>query len=176
MGLQIGESVASLAALRQITPPPQGQEAANRTLASDPQQQNGANGRSNRRDQVDFLQAGFGANTVSVPGLALRTVDRNLASAREAVPTVEELRETLRERQQEVREAQRVASAQPTPTGEADEEEAAQQPVRFRPEASPRVRGFEQQEARIAQDAAAAPQDGVTPPGFSASERFDILA
>ena len=175
MGLQIGESVASLAAFRQITPPPQGQEAVNRTIAPDPQQQSGANGRSNRRDQVDTLQAGFGANTVSVPGLALRTVDRNLASAREAVPTVEELRESLRERQQEVREAQRVASARPSPEAEEARGEEAQ-PVRFRPEPSPQVRGFEQQETRIAQDAAAAPQDGVTPPGFSASERFDILA
>lgn len=175
MGLQIGESVAALAALRPITPPPQGQEAASRSLASNPQQQEGGNGRSNRREQVDTLQAGFGANTVSVPGLALRTVDRNLASAREAVPSVEELREALRERQQEVREAQRVQSAQPGAESEANSE-TAPQPVSFRPEASPRVRGFEQQEARIAQDAAAAPQDGVTPPGFSANERFDILA
>lgn len=175
MGLQIGESVAALAAFRQVTPPPQTQEAASRAVASNAQQ-NDANSGTNRREQDEVLRAGFGANTVSVPGLALRTVDRNLASAREAVPSVEELRESLRERQQEVREAQRAATTQqPAPAGETNDEEA--QPVRVRPESSPRVRGFEQQEeARIAREAAAAPQDGVTPPGFSANERFDILA
>lgn len=108
MGLQIGDSLASLAAA--IHAPdlkrPQGAQRERNEL--------GGLGFSARDDssRVDFFnrekleppRAGFGEGTVSVPGAAVRVVRRNLWEGRRLVPTLEDLRDNARERVVEARE------------------------------------------------------------------------
>ena len=49
------------------------------------------------------IRAGFGENTVSIPGLAARTLGRNLTEARKLVPTVAELQQEQQMRAEERR-------------------------------------------------------------------------
>lgn len=85
-----------------------------------------------RPEEAPEVEAGFGENTLSPSGAALKALDSNLKAAAQLVPTVEELRERARAAQ-----AQREDAA----AREA-------QPVEFRrreavlPEASPAVRNF----------------------------------
>ncbi len=65
----------------------------------------------NRRPP-DFARAGFGEDSVSVPGAAIRTVQRGVESAREVVPTAEELRAELRARLSQEREARQAEAEQ----------------------------------------------------------------
>ena len=65
----------------------------------------------NRR-QPDFSSAGFGKDSVSLPGVAIRTIRRGVESARDAVPTVEELRSDLRSRLSQEREAREAEAVQ----------------------------------------------------------------
>jgi len=44
------------------------------------------------RGQEARITAGFGENTISIPGIAAQAVRRNLAEARKIVPTLEEVR------------------------------------------------------------------------------------
>jgi len=176
MGLRIGDSVAAIAALRQPSPP-QRPETVRPDTAQTGQD---APARENRRreNQGDTLSAGFGENTVSVPGAAIQTVGRNLERAREAVPTVEELQDQLRERQQELRNSQRQniggENGESGVANAAETEEAT--PVRFRPEASPQVRGFQQEETTSpAAQQAASTGNGFLPPGATTTERLDLL-
>lgn len=100
-----------------------------------------------REDAVD-VRAGFGRNTLSPQGAALETVSKNLARARELVPSVEELSARAREasareaaetaaRQQKASEAETIAKA-----NSAEPERA----VSAVPKAEPFARFFEAQE------------------------------
>jgi hypothetical protein len=89
MGLAIGSNVISLTAVR---------DATSRQL---PRNNEGALRREDvlpprRNDQVE-IRAGFGENTISLPFLALRTVNRNVENARETIPTREEIRARIQE-------------------------------------------------------------------------------
>jgi len=167
MGLRIGDTVAAAAALRQPPPPPR-QDAVRPDVAEGRQDQTPPRNR-NRGEQEDTLQVGFGENTVSVPGVALSTVGRNLANARDAVPSVEELQDELRARQAEARARQQLEGVEGIARDDGDDDSEAT-PVRFRPESSPQVRGFQQEDAPPPP-----PANGFVPPGTSASDRLDIL-
>lgn len=65
------------------------------------------------RQPPDFARAGFGEGTVSMPGVAIRTIGRGMESARRIVPTVEELRAEVRERLARQREARLEEMEQP---------------------------------------------------------------
>ena len=82
----------------------------------------------NRR-QPDFATAGFGKDSVSVPGAAIRTIRRGVESAREAVPTVEELRSELRARLSRDREAREAEAGQRQQTERAQQTEEMPDPV-----------------------------------------------
>lgn len=128
--------------------------------------------RQSRREQV--IEAGFGDNTVSVPGVTIRTLNRNLVEARKVVPTTEALREEAAARVEERREAIRdritppdiaerlqetAARRQQTPPDQrapvAVENQPAPEPPtrpepavqRVRPEAAPQARNFAVQAA-----------------------------
>ncbi len=57
------------------------------------------------RRPPDFVRAGFGKGTVSVPAAAVHTLDRGLESARRPVPTLDEVREEVGTRLAEERRA-----------------------------------------------------------------------
>lgn len=57
------------------------------------------------RRRPDFARAGFGKGTVSAPAAAARTLHRGLESARRVVPTLAEVREDVRARLDEQRQA-----------------------------------------------------------------------
>lgn len=90
-----------------------------------------------RREKPPEIRVGFGENTLSPSGAALRTLDRNLEAAGQLVPSVEELRARAREAQALREAAQETA-----------EPVEFRQPERVRPEPSPAARNFVQDEAR----------------------------
>lgn len=129
--------------------------------------------RSSRREQV--IEAGFGENTVSVPGVTIRTLNRNLVDARKAVPSPEALREDAAARAEDQRAAvrerirppdiaerlqERAADTQrlpeELPKAAAPEIRATPPPQvrpeptvqRVRPEAAPQARNFTEQAAQ----------------------------
>ena len=59
-----------------------------------------------RQKKAEAPQVGFGANTISAPAAALHTIGYGLKSAKQIVPTPEELQQQVRERTAEQREAQ----------------------------------------------------------------------
>jgi len=61
--------------------------------------------RAGAEGQEEQITAGFGENTISIPGLAARTIGRNMTDARKMVPTFEEMRQA-QEAQAEERRAQ----------------------------------------------------------------------
>lgn len=69
-----------------------------------------------REERPDRL--GFGQDSVSIPKIAVRTIDRNLRAAGELVPSVEELRAEAAERR--VREAAREKEEAPRITPHLD--------------------------------------------------------
>lgn len=91
--------------------------------------------RQARREQI--IEAGFGENTVSVPGVTIRTLNRNLVEARKAVPSTEALREEAAARVEERREAIRERITPPD-IAERLQETAArrQQPPEVQPQAA----------------------------------------
>ncbi len=111
MGLRIGQLAASL------TPPTVRRSAGGPQVSlvrepSGPAPQMGS-GRVGAEDtnspffaseRPEPPQVGFGRGTVSVPGLAVRAIDRNFTSARQIVPSLEETRESMRARLDEQRE------------------------------------------------------------------------
>ncbi|HUW59591.1 MAG TPA: hypothetical protein VMZ06_01190 [Candidatus Bathyarchaeia archaeon] len=83
----------------------------------------------NRRPP-DFAKAGFGEGSVSVPGAAIRTIRRGVESAREVVPTVEDLRRDLRARLSRDREARKAEAEQRHQAERAQRAEEAPDPVK----------------------------------------------
>lgn len=53
-------------------------------------------------EEIPANEVGFGRGSISVPTAAVRTIDRNLEAAERVVPTLEETREQIRERIDEV--------------------------------------------------------------------------
>lgn len=113
------------------------------------------------REEQDDIRAGFGRDTLSPQGAALETVSKNLARARELVPSVEELSARAREaaareaaetaaRQQRAREAEAVAK-------NGGDTAATEQPVTAVPKAEPFARFFEAQEKKAAASEQSAP-------------------
>lgn len=135
MGSQIGTVNSTAAAVRSYSD--SGRTRTSVTSATD-------EARPRRGDVVD-IRAGFGDGTLSPSGAALRTVNSNLAAARRYVPSVEELRESARERAAEraaAQDEQAVARAEAAPTVEAPAAEESRV-VSFRPEPAPQARAFE---------------------------------
>lgn len=148
MGVQIGQTSAAVLRLDSI---------AVRRRARTGNDQLSEQARA-REDQVE-IRAGFGRDTLSPQGAALETVSKNLARARELVPTVEELSARAREasareaaetaaRQQKASEAEAIAKANATV------EERAVSAV---PKAEPFARFFETQEKQISAPEQSAP-------------------
>ena len=90
-----------------------------------------------RAKESPEIRAGFGEGTLSPSGAALKTLDVNLRNAEQLVPTVEELRERARIAQ--VRREEAAVDSAPV---------EFRQPERVRPEASPAVRNFVQEDAQ----------------------------
>lgn len=81
------------------------------------------------------VRVGFGENTLSPSGAALRALDRNLEAASELVPTVQELRERAR-----LNQAARPDAIAPRADRPPDAE--PRQPEFVRPEPNPSAREF----------------------------------
>lgn len=93
-------------------------------------------------DQAE-IRAGFGENTLSPSGAALRTISRNLEAARRLVPSVEELQQAARQRAAEQADTFERAAQR----GEEDrpgigEPQPPREEVSFRPEPAPQARNF----------------------------------
>jgi hypothetical protein len=89
------------------------------------------------------IRAGFGENTLSPSGAALRTINSNLEAARRLVPSVEELQQAARQRAAEQadsfeRSAQRGDEERPG----IGEPQPPREEVSFRPEPAPQARNF----------------------------------
>lgn len=106
MGMRIGETPAALAGSR-YGATPQRDTTPVSSRKSTPLPIPGV------KDEPEVIRAGFGRGTVSLPAVAVRTLDRNLQNGRSMVPTVEELREERRQRLAE--EAAQAARQQPAP-------------------------------------------------------------
>ena len=154
--------------------------SAQRPVERDPAEDRGSGLPQDREETFEF-RAGWGKDTLSPNGAALVVLGRNIESARRVVPTVEELRDQLRETRAEQRAAQEEAVGR--------REEAARQVESFRPEPTPRARSFvqdtEQTQARFeapppAEALVEAPEPAdlapsAYPPPAAAQERFDVL-
>ncbi|MBN2309007.1 MAG: hypothetical protein JXR94_08560 [Candidatus Hydrogenedentes bacterium] len=103
MGLRIGQDTADLFGMRGRslireragTPSLPGQ-------ASDSEDEPTAAALFNR-EKPEPPQIGFGEGTVSIPGLAVRAIDKNFNGTRRIVPTLEEAQNQVRERLAEQR-------------------------------------------------------------------------
>ncbi len=58
-----------------------------------------------KNKNMQTLRAGFGKDTVSVPGATMRTLGKGLDGARQVVPTLEDLQEETRDRVAQQRES-----------------------------------------------------------------------
>lgn len=134
MGIRIGEQAATLETLRGFVPR---DNAARETVEPRPQEEASLIGGAH---EPPPLRVGFGENTLSSFGAALRTLNGTLERAQDIVPTVEELREALRQRQ-----AEQAARREDRANGR----EAAPEPKveLVRPDPSPQVRNFTSPEA-----------------------------
>lgn len=130
MGVDIGAASRAISSLA-----PAGFIRSDRAAATTPEGEQP--GQLIRREKPPEIRVGFGENTLSPSGAALRTLDRNLEAAGQLVPTVEELRARAREAQALREAAQETA-----------EPVEFRQPERVRPEPSPAARNFVQDEAR----------------------------
>lgn len=143
MGINIGSTSRAIVSLAST-----GAARLNRAVASTPPTEKP--GQLVKREEAPEIRAGFGENTLSVSGAALKTIDSNLKAAKQLVPTSEELRERARVAQARREEA--IASAvAPTlaPEATANDTTPVELPRRelVRPEANPAVRNFVQDEA-----------------------------
>lgn len=149
-------------------------------------------------------RAGFGEDTVSVPGATLRTIKRNLHEARRVVPSVEELRRETAARIREERErigaetqigagGPEAAGPQRAPAPQTERERIPARvvrpsegngtpaPQRLRPGPAPQVRSFQEQEeaVRRVNNARPAPtpppQPNPVPEGPATPARLDVL-
>jgi hypothetical protein len=59
-----------------------------------------------REARTPEIHAGFGENTVSIPGLSVNTIQRNVSEARRVVPDLQEQQQRVRERAAEQRALQ----------------------------------------------------------------------
>jgi len=128
MGTPIGSASVALSSLNAA-----GASRINRQAAPRVPEEEVAN--AVRRDQAPPVRVGFGENTLSPQGAALRTLDSNLEAAEAIVATVGELRERAR-----VVQAEQAAEA-PGPRPPERPEEARRLET-LRPEADPAVRNF----------------------------------
>ena len=135
MDVRIGQTAANAAALRgPARPLPVGLGNTERepTLAE----------KSLRRpDSYHKVQVGFGEDTQSPATAALDTLDVNLREARRVVPSIEELMEEARARQQEIRAGNEAVPAGVSQLSSASE---TQESVFFKPDAAPQAREFMQ--------------------------------
>ena len=92
MGLHIGIAVAGLNTAQTAVP---GTGVSNRSTTSLGNVGVGGTGASEPSIPPD--RVGFGEGTVSVPGVAIRAIDRNLKQSGEIVRTLQEVRKSLRE-------------------------------------------------------------------------------
>lgn len=134
MGMSIGSASRAIASLA-----PAGLTRSGRAVASNPDAEKP--GQLVRAEEVPEIRAGFGENTLSPSGAALKTIEANLKAARQLVPTAEELRERARAAQARREEA---AAATETPPVEFRQRELV------RPEPNPAARNFLQEEDRPA--------------------------
>lgn len=111
MGLRV-EPVASVLEALRPTPPVAEQERPELRIPERRRAQPPPRPRQENRNTTLFFEqeeavverAGFGEGSVTVPGQTLRALGGGLQSARELVPSAEELREEVRERFAEQRE------------------------------------------------------------------------
>jgi len=179
MGINIGSTSRAIVSLAST-----GATRLNRAVASTPPTEKP--GQLVKRDEAPEIRAGFGENTLSVSGAALKTIDSNLKAAKQLVPTPEELRERARVAQARREEA--IASAvAPAPTTTTTSDTP---PVEFprrelvKPEANPAVRNFVQEEAGPSestevQSPAAERQESTsvsTPPATPPGTRLNLQA
>ena len=150
--------------------------------------------RETRREEV--IEAGFGENTVSVPGVTIRTLNRNLLEARNAVPSAAELRQeaAVRSTQRRQQIQEQISTDRQRKPGPARPEGAKAPPElppeepppraevqRVRPEASAQVRNFTQEPVRrpeTAHEKPPAAYEAPSPaPGTPVTPaRLDVLA
>lgn len=151
MGVNIGSASRAITSLASA-----GVTRPERVAVSNP---NGEKpGQLVRDKEAPEIRAGFGENTLSPSGAALKTLDSNLRAAAQLVPSVEELRE--RARLAQARREEALASSDTAPV-------EFKQPERVRPEPSPAVRNFFQRDTVPAEPAATQRPDA-NPPEESA--------
>ena len=85
-----------------------------------------------REARTPELQAGFGENTVSIPGLTLDTIQRNISEAKRIVPDLREQQQRDRDRAAEQREllAPRESRFEPVAFDQSSHEYAARAQAR----------------------------------------------
>lgn len=173
MGVQIGQTSAALIARLD--------SSVVRRRARTDEGQLFEQARKRRAEQEDSFQAGFGEETLSPQGAALKTVSSNLERARDLVPTVEEALEGVREAAAEAAarlEAEQAARQAP---------ETVDAPtISAKPRAEPLARIFAQEKPRTAsagferrapatESPAATPQPSGAPRDAVAAQ-LDLLA
>ncbi|MBI2421787.1 MAG: hypothetical protein HYV27_03075 [Candidatus Hydrogenedentes bacterium] len=170
MGLPIGQSVASFSAARAAEFAQASRKAVVDTAVSESNRLTGRNPEAEAARQSE--------RTTSPQGLALRTLSINLEEARQLVPTLEEVQARAREARTERPAADgQEGNALRRETRESQEEVRA--PLEsVRPDPSPQVRRFEENDGEN-RDAAAdrnAPEDSADAPPEerSAPARIDI--
>lgn len=129
MGLSIGTSASALASIAPAPlPRPDRVGEPRDRLLEEP-------GRVLPREEAPELRAGFGENTLSLPGAALRTLDASRENSRELVETLRELRERARAIEAD-RPGASERAAEDERTGELRQRESV------RPDPDPAVRNF----------------------------------
>lgn len=127
MGIGIGSTSRAIVSLTPVGITLPVRSVASSTSAEKP-------GQLVRPEEAPDVQVGFGENTLSPSGAALKTLDSNLKAAAKLVPTVAELRERARAAQAQAQREEAAANETP--------------PVDFRrretvlPEPNPAVRNF----------------------------------
>jgi hypothetical protein len=127
MGLDIGSSVRAIASVVPASFSRPDRSAVSRDSRSEEA------GQLVRRPEAPPIRAGFGENTLSPSGAALKTLDSNLEAALQLVPTVEELRERAR-----VNQASRADAVDATSERERTGELRRLETLRPEPNASAR--------------------------------------
>lgn len=157
MGVRIGNSTASLAALARPS----------QAVRSAPRGDAGVDFR--RQPEPEPPRAGFGENSISLPGVSLNTIGRQLEAGRRVVPTAQELREEVQARLAE--ERARIAEQQ----AERLERAEANAPEVVRKAASaPRPEPL--RDATASREARPAPAEDVPePPGNEAQPASGML-
>ena len=104
---------------------------------SDSRSRDQENDRAQLNREAPSQRVGFGEGTISVLGVAATTVDRNLESAREIVPTLDELSTEARARAETVRaeaaNAEQARAESTSPESRRNESAARAQALGFPP-------------------------------------------